>query len=157
MGAYTGVQIVEPALVDRLPASGPCDVLRTAYRQALDQRVPINAVFVPRGSFWIDVGTVERYLSAHEAILAGRLEVPGLPRVDAAARVADDAWISPHAAVLADARIGGAAHLRAGVFIDRGAVVAAGADLKRCVVWPGARVAGTLRDAVVRPTRSGPG
>ena len=151
MGAYTGVQIVEPALIDRLPPAGPCDVLRTAYRAALDDRAPVHAAFVPTGSYWIDVGTVDRYLAAHEAVLDGRLPVPGLPGIDPDARVSDDAYISGCSAVLSGARVGAGAHLRDGVFVDRGATIAAGADLKRCVVWPGARVAGTHRDEVLLP------
>ncbi len=151
MGAYTGVQIIEPALIERLPPQGPCDVLRTAYRRALDERLPVHAVFVPKGSFWIDVGTVDRYLSAHEAVLAGRLPVAGLPRVDGGAHIADDARVHAHAAVLADARVASGARLGPGVFIDTGATVAAGADLRRCVVWARTRAAGTLRDTVVLP------
>ena len=158
MGAYTGVQIVEPELIERLPRTGPCDVLRTAYRRVLEERLPINAAFVPPGSFWIDVGTVDRYLSAHEAILAGRLPVRGVPGVDPSARVACDARIDPRSAVLAGARIGAGARLGPGVFVGAGATIGAGADLRRCVVWSEARAAGTLRDmVVVRTARSEPG
>lgn len=156
MGAFTGVQLIEPALVERLPPHGPCDVLRSAYRQALAERLPVHAVFVPRGSFWIDVGTVDRYLSAHEAVLAGRLPVAGIPRVDPGALIAEDARIHAHAAVLADARVGSGARLGPGVFVDSGATVAAGADLRRCVVWSGTRAAGTLRDTVVLPPAAAP-
>ena len=52
--AYTGVQIVEADLLDRVGA-GSCDVIRTGYRSALSEGLPIYADFVE--GLWLDVGT----------------------------------------------------------------------------------------------------
>ena len=65
--AYTGVQIVEPELLE-LVDSGPCDVIRTGYRRALDQGLYVRAEFVH--GLWLDVGTPERYFHANKHLAA---------------------------------------------------------------------------------------
>ena len=69
-GAYTGVQIIEPELIERIP-DGPCDILRTAYADVMTERGPVYGHFVPAASLWLDVGNIERYLHAHWAIIDG--------------------------------------------------------------------------------------
>ena len=154
-GAYTGVQIVERSLLERLPATGPCDVLRTAYRDALADGLRVGAVFVPEGSFWLDVGTIQRYIVAHVAALDGRLPLPEPLSVHPGAHVAADAEIDLRSAVGCDASIGAGARLGPHVFVGHGAVVAPGADLERCVLWPGAQAVGHLRNQVVLPANDG--
>jgi mannose-1-phosphate guanylyltransferase len=65
--AYTGVQIVEPELIDLID-DGPCDVIRTGYRRALEKGWDICADFVD--GLWLDVGTPERYFEANLELAA---------------------------------------------------------------------------------------
>ncbi len=149
LGAYTGVQVVEPQLLDLLPSEGECDVLRTAYREALARRLPIHGVFVPRDRFWMDVGTIERYLEAHAAILDGRLETRVHPGVHPTARIHPSAQLHPKVGVAAGAVVEAHAHLGAGCYVARGARVEAGAQLAGVVVWEGAVARGALLGTVV--------
>ncbi len=160
-GAYTGVQLVEPALLGALPAEGPCDVLRTAYRARLHQGAAIHAAFVPDDSYWLDVGTVPRYLEAHRAVLDGVLRGAPLPPAGPdGARLAAGADVRPGARLIgpcvveAGARIARGATVGPYAFIGAGAVVAAGAVLSDCVVWAGARAEGVVHGDVVLPARS---
>lgn len=161
-GAYTGVQLVEPALLDALPPQGPCDVLRTAYRTRLHQGAAIHAQFVPDDSYWLDVGTVPRYLEAHRAVLDGVLRGAPLPPVGAeGARVAAGAHVAPGARLVgpcvveAGARIAAGATVGAYVFVGADAEIGAGAVLSDCVVWAGARAEGEVQGDVVLPTAPG--
>ena len=160
IGAYTGIQIVEPALVAAIP-EGPCDILRSAYARRLAEQAPLFGDFAPRDGVWLDVGNPTRYLAAHRAFLDGRLDGGHLPplddrgrRVAAGADVADDVQIDAGTAVLPGARIGARARIGRGVFVDRDAVVAPHAVLENAVVWPGAIARGTVRDTVVLPEHS---
>jgi NDP-sugar pyrophosphorylase family protein len=157
MGAYTGVQIVEPALLAALP-TGPGDILRTAYRDRLAQSAPLYGDFVPEGSTWIDVGTPARYRAAHRAVLDGRLPAPHLPPADGSgSRVHADARIhapiTGPSLVLAGARvdapIGPYASIHAGARVS--------AVVRDAVVWPDAEVVEPcVETVVVRPLRSAP-
>ena len=68
VGAFTGAQVVTQAVIDRIP-SGFCDIFRTAHRALLSEDLEIKAHFVDEHSLWVDVGNMERYLSAHQALL----------------------------------------------------------------------------------------
>ena len=103
-GAFTGVQIVEPELLDMVD-DGPCDVIRTGYREALAVGLPIFADFVD--GLWIDVGTPQRYFEANltlanlnpDAKLSWRLP-------PSAVNTPPACWIHPHSSVGDDVTIG---------------------------------------------------
>ncbi len=161
IGAYTGIQIIEPALIAAIP-DGPCDILRSAYARRLAEKAPLYGDFAPRDGIWLDVGNPARYLAAHRAFLDGRLAGEHLPALDdggrrtaATADVAEGAIIEPETAVLPGARIGAGARLGRGTFVDRGGNVAPGAVLENTVVWPGAVARGAMRDTVVLPAKGG--
>ncbi|MBU0550299.1 NDP-sugar synthase [Myxococcota bacterium] len=147
--AYTGIQIIEPELIEAIP-EGPCDILRSAWRRRLNEGASLKGLFAPPDALWLDVGTPKRYIEAHRYVLEGRLAAPWLPPADAEGRrIAPDAEIHPSAqigprcAVLSGARIGAGARLKGLVFVDEGASVAPGACLSACVLWPKAYAAGS--------------
>ena len=159
-GAYTGVQIIEPELIAKIP-DGPCDILRSAYKEVLRELGPIYGDFVAPESLWLDVGTPERYLAAHQAFLDGRLESPHLPEADAqkrrvsphakihsSSKIIGPCAILDHAVIEADAVIGPHA------FVGSGATVASGSRLSDTVVWDGVRASGELTNQIVLPDYS---
>ena len=161
-GAFTGVQIIEPALVAAIPP-GPGDILRTAWRTHLMQRAPLFGHFVPRQSredpsAWFDVGSPDRYLEAHRAVLAGQLPAGHLPPPDSAGRrIHPEARIHPTArlvgpcAVLAGAVVEASAVVGPWAFVDVGARVEAGVEVVDTVLWPATRATQRLRGAIVLP------
>lgn len=155
IGAFTGVQIVEPALIAAIPG-GACDILRSAWRQRLGEGAALYGDFVAPDSVWVDVGTPDRYREAHRVFLDGLLPAAHLPAADVAGRrvderawVADDAVLVGPCAVLAGARIGAGAVVGPYAFVDRDGEVAAGSRVVDSVVWPGARAVGWVEGAVV--------
>jgi mannose-1-phosphate guanylyltransferase len=147
---FTGIHVLEPALLDRLPA-GPSDVITHAYRPALDEGAPVQG-FVMRGYFE-EHSTPERYLSGNLALLR-RPDLlaypPGeLVGVDQMAKVDPSAIIRPPVRIAAEAVIEAGAVVGPEVVVCRGARVAADARLTRAVVWEGAEAGGQLQDAVV--------
>jgi NDP-sugar pyrophosphorylase family protein len=121
-GHFLGIHVLGRRLRGRLPGRG--GLIEDVYLPAL-ARGEVLRSHLFEGP-WHDIGTVESYLEANLAWLAGR----GLPR-----------WVGPGARV-AD-----------GVVLDR-AVVGEGASLTghgavtRCVVWPGAHASAPLEGRV---------
>lgn len=162
-GAFTGVQIIEPGLIDAIP-DGPCDILRSAYRHFLDERAPLYGDFAPADAAWHDVGTPERYLEAHFAVLRGDLPSAHLPPRDGSRRhvspssiVGAGAEIHGPCAIMDGARIGSGAKVGPYTFIDRGAVVAPNAVISKAVVWPDARVEADVEGDIVLPDEASTG
>lgn len=144
---FTGVQVLEPALLERLPP-GPSDTLTHLYPPLLAEGSRVLGVRV--GGAWYDLGSPKTYLAAQLRLLRPR---PSL--VDPAARV--EGRLS-FAIVGADSRVEqGASVVRSvlwdGVRVGRGAVVRDSILASGVRVPPGARV----EARVVVPGRRGRG
>lgn len=135
---YTGVSLLSAAAHRELPARG-C-LIRDGYARWIERGAHVLA-YADAASFR-DVGmSLKHYLEANIALASGQLRwpgiepAPGIGLCDASARLAADVRIE-HCVVGARA------------------VLAAGTQLGRCVVWPGAAVSGVHQDAVFLPNGS---
>lgn len=150
-GAFTGVQFIEQPVLDAIP-EGAYDILRSAYRHHLDRRALLRGVFVDADRLWLDVGNVERYLTANRAALRGQLPGENPARISLHADIAEGALIDrENCRVEADVVVGAGARIGPDVVLGRGAVVRPGAVVRNAVVWPGAVVDGLVSDEVVLP------
>lgn len=147
---FTGVHVIQPRLLDRIPPEGEQCVVRTAYREA----AAVGAVFgQTTDRYWWEHSTPERYRQGVFNVLAGRMEPPYAEhplrgvhrqaRVDPEAEVTGPVWIGAGAVVEAGARVG------PDVQLGERAVVRAGVTLRRSVVWDGVTVAADAQDAVL--------
>ncbi len=121
---FTGVQVLDPALLDRLP-EGASDIL-DLYGPLVQEGEVLHGVRV-RGA-WYDLGAPSLYLAAQLRLAArreGRALVDGLAQVDAGARIV-------RSVVGARTRVG------------RGAVVERSVLWEDAAVEPGARVVGSI-------------
>jgi NDP-sugar pyrophosphorylase family protein len=152
---FTGVHVIAPRLLERLPPEGASDSIRQAYLPALADGERLLGHLAT--GYFHEHSTPERYLEGNWNALSGKatLRYPPGPFTG----VAESAAVSPSATLVAPYRIGDGAVVEAGAVVGPLAVVGArarvaeGARLSRVVAWPNARVAGALTDAIV--TRSG--
>ncbi len=148
---FTGVQVLAPRFLDRIPPEGQQCVVRTAYSQ-LHAEGGAYAGFVT-DQYWWEHSTVERYLQGVANVIEGRARVayaPGLVRgvdptaeIDPSARVDPAAWIGPGVRVGANAEVGPRVQLGAGVIVEPGR------RLRDAIVWDGARVTRDLEREVL--------
>ncbi len=134
---YTGVQILSARAWADLPESG--GIIEHSYARWLARGELVAGVI--DDAPWMDVGvTLRHYLDAHLALASGSLRWPGITPepgglfVDRTARIAGDARFELSA-------------------VGANAEVANGARLTRVMVWPGARAAGELQDAIITPAQ----
>lgn len=149
---FTGIHILEPALLDRLSPQ-PCDVIRDAYIPALEAGARIMAVRL--NGYFAEHSTPERYLTGNLALLQQPSLLPFPPGpltgVDPQASVAPSALIEAPCRIQDGAIIEEGAHLGPGVVIGAGARILAGVRLTRAVVWPGVTAATSAAGAVFTP------
>jgi mannose-1-phosphate guanylyltransferase len=122
---FTGVHILEPALLDRLPP-GVSDTVRQLYVPLIAEGRPPLGVRV-RGP-WYDLGSPSLYLASQQSLLASRFR--GIRR---------GSVIHPGARVHPRARV-----VRS--VVGKGSVIAEGAEVRGSVLWDRVKVG---RDAVV--------
>jgi mannose-1-phosphate guanylyltransferase len=145
-----GAYLFEPSVFDHIPAGKTYSLERGLFPERLAAGARLSAFVTP--GYWIDIGTVEKYLQVHLDIIGGKAPFKpgsGTRRV----KVPGDALVAagPGLKVGPFARFSGAVSLGAGVKLGRGAqltdcvvldgaVIGDGARLERCVVGPRARV-----------------
>jgi NDP-sugar pyrophosphorylase family protein len=131
---FTGVHILEPAILDRL-APGPSDSVRELYAPLVAEGGHILGLRV-RGA-WYDFGSPSTYLASQMTLLRGLRRRSG-SLVDPRARIDARARLE-RAVVGARARVDGGASVRGSVLWDR-VVVEAGARVERSILATGVRV-----------------
>ena len=127
--AFTGIQVVDPEVIELIPATGFHHIIDLYQELAVQDRVGSCRV---DGALWRDIGTPADYLQLHGELLAGNQDSGG--------------WLVDPAA-----RVGAGVVLEGWGCIGPGAVIGNGARLCRTVVWDGAEVAAnsTWVDAIV--------
>lgn len=152
----TGIYLIEPEILDQVPAGEPYDFAGDLFPKLMAQGVPIHA-HVAEG-YWSDIGTLEQLKQSHWDFLDGKLRLPlggNLihERIWAGegTRIAGDAhleapcWIGNNARIRPGAKIGPYTVVAPDVEIDaRAAVqrsivmsnsfVGEAADLRNCIV-----------------------
>ncbi len=149
---FTGIHIVERALLDRLPA-GVCDMIGDAYIPALLAGERIGSLTTT--GYFAEHSTPERYLAGNIALvqdpsLVSRAPGP-LAGVDPAACVDGSARIVPPVRIAAGATIEAGAVVGPWAVVCGGGHVTSGAQVARSVVWPGAHAHGLCQGVVVTP------
>lgn len=148
---FTGVQVVTPRFLDRIPASGEQCVVGTAAMEVLAADGPLYGHVTE--SYWWEHSTPGRYLQGVANVIEGRARLgyaPGRLRgvdpwasVDASARVDAAVWIGPGVRVGAGAEIGPRVQLGAGVVVDPGV------RLRDVIAWEGVHVTADAERAVL--------
>lgn len=137
---FTGIHLMQPRFLDRVPADGEQCIIRTAYRALFNEARGIDVHSF--AGYWWEHSTVERYLHGVANLLGGRVALPWAERpvigvdpsavVDAGAELDERVFIGPRARIGAGAKIGPYTQIGADAVVERGVCV------ERSVVWPGA-------------------
>lgn len=151
--ANTGIYILEPDVLSRIPDGERYDFARDLFPSLLKSGLPVYA-FETEG-YWCDVGNTEAYLNANRDVLleriagfpsGGSIRMPGAV-VDERAYIENGVFIGSGAHIMKNAFIG------EGSVIADGCVVMEGASVKRSILYPGSivRKNAQLRCCVVCP------
>ncbi|WP_417913031.1 nucleotidyltransferase family protein [Candidatus Electronema sp. TJ] len=127
--AFTGLHVVEREVLARIPAQGFFHIID--LYEYLAQARQVGCVRVD-GCFWQDIGTLADYLDLHRRLLAERIP----------------AW-----EISTQTEVGEGAIFNSWGAVGAGAVIGAGAQLTRCIVWENAAVPSgvELADQIVMP------
>jgi mannose-1-phosphate guanylyltransferase len=149
---FTGVHVVEPALLDRLPPEGESDINRTAYVRLIHEGKRVHG-FLQRG-YWGDLGAPRSLLRANLDMLQGKVPLERFrPLADPFAGTAERApGVHVHPTAVVEGELQGPVLIQSGAHIARGArvgpdaVIGAGARIdvgarvERAAVWDSTHV-----------------
>jgi NDP-sugar pyrophosphorylase family protein len=162
---FTGVHVLEPQVIARLPADGESDINRTAYVRLIHEGAKVHG-FAQDG-YWGDLGAPRSLLRAHLDVLEARVPLHRFrPHADPFAGCEERApgvHVHPTASVeipltgpaliQAGARIAAGASVAAGAVIGANARIDAGARIERAVILAETHVAAGERvvDQIAAP------
>lgn len=148
---FTGVHVLESALLDRLPRGGVSDVVGDAYIPAMQAGERIHSVTM--GGYFAEHSTPQRYLEGNLMLLRnpGLLSCPPGPLVgiDDGVQIHPTACLIPPVRILAGAIVEADAVVGPDVVLGAGVRVAAGARITGSVAWERATIEGTHVGTVV--------
>ncbi|MEB3224783.1 MAG: mannose-1-phosphate guanyltransferase [Synechococcus sp.] len=138
----TGTYILEPEVVQYLPAHEESDFSKDLFPLLLDRGEPMYG-YIADG-YWCDVGHLDAYRKAQYDALARKVRVdypyeersPGI-WIGHNTFIDESAQIRPPAMIGDNCRIGARVHIEPGTVIGDNVTVGADADLKRPVLWNG--------------------
>lgn len=142
-----GVYVLDPSILEHIPENENYSFEYDLFPSLLERKIPVFG-YVSR-SYWIDIGTPSRYLTANMDLLAGRL--PDAPverhprgkRIDEKANIDKRSWIDPTATIKSGARI-------INSVVEAHCVVEEKASIENCVLRRSTRIgqSATVRDSV---------
>jgi len=125
-----GTYVLEPSVLARIPERLAVSIERETFPRMLEE--PRRLYAKADDSYWIDIGTPEKYLQAHTDVLGGAL--PG-PPVAGARELRPGVWVQ------GDVTVDDGATLEGPVLLGDGVHLAPGARVVGSVLGAGARVA----------------
>ncbi len=167
---FTGVHVLEPAVIDRLPEGGPACIKTDGYIRMINDGETVCAHLQEHG-YWAEPSTPRKYLMAVRDLLGGKVSLEGF-RAAGLVPFEDCEEVSPGVFVHRDASISDSALLKSPCWIGPGArlerrtvvgpevALEAGtqigeeASLTKSVVWPDTRIqAGEKLDCCIAVER----
>lgn len=149
----TGIYVIEPELLDLLPANQESDFSKDLFPEILRRGLPMYGYIMESG-YWGDVGSLSTYREAHYDVLAGKIEVE-MPYAEKEEGIwiGEGCEIEPSVQIQKPAVIGHNCYIGKNVRITSGTVlgdnviVGQNATLDRAIVWNGVNVerSATLR------------
>ncbi|HIK45351.1 MAG TPA: mannose-1-phosphate guanyltransferase [Leptolyngbyaceae cyanobacterium M65_K2018_010] len=141
----TGTYILEPDVLEYLPAGQESDFSKDLFPLLLAKGVPLYG-YVAEG-YWCDVGHLEAYRDAQYAALHRQVRVDyAYPEISPGVWIGDNTQIDPsatlHPPVMIghNCRIGAGTVLAAGTVIGDNVTIGNDADLKHPIIWNGALI-----------------
>ena len=144
-----GTYILEPKVLDLIPAGENHSFEYGLFPNLLARQEAFYA-HIPQRTYWIDIGTPERYLKVHHDLLANRVgrihikerrgnfDSATIAEIDDLSMIGDDCSIKPGAQIINSV-------------LGQGCFVEERARIENSVIWPHARLstAASVTDAIV--------
>ncbi|MBK5228714.1 MAG: NDP-sugar synthase [Actinobacteria bacterium] len=131
-----GIYVLEPSVLERIPRGEVWSAERQLFPGLVEEGARLFAVAAE--SYWMDIGTPEKFLQANLDALSGRYRDAQLPELTGGSLIGEGAKIDGDAQV-SSASIGEDAEIEAGAVVEESvlmprAVVEAGAIVRRSIL-----------------------
>ncbi len=133
-----GTYVLEPDIVAQIPSKTKVSIERETFPQLLARGEPVYAY--PSNTYWIDIGTVDKYFQLHRDLLMGRSSQYTLTRGKEVV-VGEQSDIQPTAEITGpvlignNCSIGHRAKLKGPVVIGNGCTIREDTAIEEAIIW----------------------
>lgn len=132
-----GIYVLEPKVLSLIPKGENYSFEYQLFPHLLQKNARFHA-FVAKDNYWLDIGTPERYLQAHQDLMSGRIKNFQISKSDnfqksVNAEIDDKSCISKGCVIKAQARI-------INSVLGEDVIVAENSVIKNSVIWAGTTV-----------------
>ena len=144
-----GTYVLEPSVLEEVPEGEFWQFEQQLFPSLLEQKAPFFGYV--SDSYWLDIGTPERFLQAHFDVLSGRARAAVDGTIMRERTTLSDGTVIEPPVLLSHAPVGAGATLGPLTSIGPRAHIGAGARVERSVVHAGARIGegAVLEDSIV--------
>lgn len=141
--ANTGIYILEPEVIERIPKGQKFDFSKDLFPLLLREQIPIYGYITDK--YWCDIGDISQYRAAQRDMLTGRCRFKTIAKEQNGIWIEPGALISEKATLSAPCYIGSGAEIGAAVITDS-TVVGSGSRIgdhssaKRTVIMQNVRI-----------------
>lgn len=129
-----GVYILEPEVLEHIPAGQPFSFERELFPNLLKANRPMFGVVTPE--YWIDIGTPGKYLQVHRDILTGRFQFAGVTGQQGSGGANANAGVDARSIVAESVTIGSGARIESSV-IGENCRIDSDVRIVDSVIWSG--------------------
>ena len=120
---FTGIQIMEPEIFDRIPVGQFCGTAQDVFPQMIEEGLPVYGYL--HQDYWIDTGVPDTYRQAHADALDGKIQLhhassqnPEGPLIVPPAMIGENCRIAENAQIGPYAVLGNECNVRQGAVIE---------------------------------------
>ncbi len=130
---FTGIQIMEPEIFDRIPAGQFCGTTDTIFPEMIQEGLPVYGYL--HDGYWVDLGSRGKYLEVHRDALNGKspLKTRSLQKLEGE-------FVVPPVVAGMNCSIDPTAKIGPCVVLGNGSRIEAGAIVEQSVLWDGVTV-----------------
>jgi mannose-1-phosphate guanylyltransferase/phosphomannomutase len=150
----TGIYLLSPGVLDRVPSGQPCDFGRDLFPRLLAEGAALYAC--PGAGYWCDMGDCEAYLTCVADALEGKVGLDlGLPQrgpgLWSAQPLPEGVTLSSPCWIGQEVRLAPGCQLGPGTVLERGTTIGRDSRIQNSVLLPGAQVGerATLSGAIL--------
>jgi NDP-sugar pyrophosphorylase family protein len=141
---FTGIQIMEPEIFSRIPASKFCGTTEDIFPKMIEKGLPVYGHLHEK--YWIDMGTRETYIQAQADALDGKLSLKiKTSKTPEGPLIVPPVHIGKECEIAQDSQVGPYAVLGDGCRIRSGAVV------ENSILWEGVTIGSraTVKNSII--------
>ncbi len=119
----TGIYVLEPEVLDRIPDDAPYDFATQLFPEMLAEGAPLFGYVSP--GYWCDVGTIQEYMRANADLLSGNVNLPDPigHQIWGGVWTGQNVEIAPDAQIYGPVYLGDSVKIKGGVSIHGPAVI----------------------------------